>query len=144
EINPDAPHAVVRKLCNEAAPALAWLESLGVNYPPERLASPSGRTVARRHEPEGFGIALAERLATALYQRDIDVALKSRISKLVLDERGRVTGAVVDGETVHAETVIIATGSIGANPDLVRRLLPKTRENSDWVWYTGWPQNRGD
>lgn len=143
-INPDAPEAVIRRLCWEAANSLAWLESLGVEYPAERLSSPSGRTVPRAHEPVGFGMAVAERLDNALHQRNVDIALKSRVQHLVRDAAGRVIGALVDGETIHAHGVVIATGGIGANPDLVQRFLPKTRESSDWVWHVGWPSNLGD
>ncbi|OCC23319.1 hypothetical protein MB02_11835 [Croceicoccus estronivorus] len=143
-INPDAPEPVIRRLCAEAANSLAWLEALGVEYPEERLSSPSGRTVPRAHEPVGFGMAVAERLDNALYQRHVDIALKSRVEQLVCDAAGRVTGALVDGEVIHARAVVIATGGIGANPELVQRFLPKTRGSSDWVWHVGWPSNRGD
>lgn len=143
-INPDAPAPAIRRLCDEAADALRWLQSIGVNYPPEKLTSPNGRTVPRAHEPEGFGMALAEKLDHELHRHAVDIAMKSRVERLTTDAAGRVTGAVVAGEAIGAKAVVIATGGIGGNPELVARLLPKTREIADWVWHVGCPTNRGD
>lgn len=142
-INPDAPTPVIRRLCDEAASSLEWLGAIGVDYPPEKLTSPSGRTVPRAHEPIGFGMAVAQRLDIALHQRPVDIAMKSRVERLIVDD-GRVRGAIVAGEPVHARSVIIASGGIGGNPALVARLLPKTQPIADWVWHVGNPANRGD
>lgn len=143
-INPDAPQPVIRRLCDEAAASLDWLGRIGVNYSADRLSSPSGRTVPRAHEPEGFGLALAEKLDHELHRHPVDIALKSRVDRLLIDASGAVTGAVVDGEDMHAKAVILTTGGFGSNPEMVERLLPKTRAIADWVWHTGWPGNRGD
>lgn len=143
-INPDAPPGATRRLCEEAADSLRWLQSIGVNYPADRVTSPNGRTIPRAHEPEGFGMALAEKLDHELHRYPVDIAMKSRVERLLADGEGRIIGALVDGEAVHARAIVIATGGIGGNADLVARLLPKTAEISDWVWHVGCATNRGD
>lgn len=143
-INPDAPAAAIRRLCNEAADSLRWLKKIGVNYSADRLTSPNNRTTPRAHEPEGFGMVLAEKLDHELHRHPVDIAMKSRVERLATDDSGRVIGAYINGELIHAKAVVIATGGIGGNPELVDRLLPKTKPISDWVWHTGWPSNKGD
>lgn len=140
----NAVKPVVRRLCAEATSALEWLEGLGVEFPAALLQSPSGRTIPRSHLAIGQGAAIARALDTAVSQQPIDVALKSRVQTLLTDAHGRVCGARVGDSEIHAGAVILSTGSYGADMDLVRRFLPKTKPVSGIVWYTGHQDNRGD
>jgi fumarate reductase flavoprotein subunit len=136
--------AIVRRLAEEGAEVMAWLTSLGVEFPPDRLSSPDGRGVPRSHEPVGFGAKIAERLDVALSQRPVDVARKTRVEHLIRDASGAVTGVKVSGEDIACSAVVIATGGFGGEPAWVRRMLPKSRAVGDWVWHVGNATNRGD
>jgi fumarate reductase flavoprotein subunit len=143
-INPHTPVSIHQAYALEAAPALAWLQSLGVNYPADRLASPNGRTVPRSHEPIGFGLAVAEALDKTLHSKGIDIAFRNRVDRLLCDGATRVIGVEIEGQPITAGAVIVATGGIGASAELVHRLLPKTDKQGDWVWHVGNPTSRGD
>ena len=123
---------------------LAWLGEIGVDFPPERLVSPNGRMVARAHEPVGFGASIVERLDFELSRRGVDVACNTRVEELALAPDGSVCGVRIGGESVAARAVVLACGGIGGAPDLVSRMLPKSRRTGDWRWHVGCETNRGD
>lgn len=91
---------------------------------------------------EGLGRALVGGLLRACLQHGVDVATRSRGTRLVT-ERGAVTGVEVetpDGvQTVTAHSVILATGGFEYDRELVRDFLrgPLTRG-------IGAPSNSGD
>jgi fumarate reductase flavoprotein subunit len=143
-INPESDPQLVRRLCDEAPVALEWLESLGVEFPPERLSSPNGRGTPRSHEPVGFGARITECLDSALNRTSVDVALKSRVERLITNDAGAVVGVQVGGEPIGCRAVVIATGGYGGSPEWVARLLPKAARAGDWVWHVGNVTNRGD
>jgi len=134
----------VRRLCQEAAAAMQWLGSLGVEFPATRLSSPNGRSVPRSHEPAGFGMRIAECLDTALSQRPVDVVRRARAEKILLDPTRGATGVMVDGEPITCRAVVIATGGFGGAPDLIARMLPKAQRVGNWAWHVGNKTNRGD
>ncbi len=135
---------VVRRLAIEGPEALAWLQSLGVEFPPERLSSPNGRTVPRAHEPVGFGARIAECLDTELHRQPVDVALKTRVEHLVTAPDGSVAGVRASGEDIFCKAVVIATGGYGSSLAWVQRMLPKACGAGNWVWHVGNATNRGD
>lgn len=135
---------VVRRLAEEGPATLAWLQSLGVAFPPERLSSPDGRAAPRAHEPEGFGARIAECLDAELHRCAVDVVLKTRIERLVTDSNGSVVGVRTSDGDVRCKAVVIATGGYGGSPQWVQRMLPKARPVGDWVWHVGHAMNRGD
>ncbi|MBS0377157.1 MAG: FAD-dependent oxidoreductase [Proteobacteria bacterium] len=134
----------LRRLCDEARETMEWLGTLGVEFPAARLSSPNGRSVPRSHEPVGFGMRIAECLDTALSQRPVDVVRRARAEKILVNEAGRASGVVVDGEPISCRAVVIATGGFGGDPAWVDRLLPKARQAGSWVWHVGNKTNRGD
>src|SRR3546814_1880814 len=50
------------------------------------------------------------------------------------DEHSCVRGVVLDGETVSANSVIIATGGFGHNRLLLNRHYPEAAQHGDWTW----------
>src|SRR3546814_4209070 len=50
------------------------------------------------------------------------------------DLHGCVRGVVLDGETVSANSVIIATGGFGHNRLLLNRHYPEAAQHGDWTW----------
>jgi len=141
---PEAATPLLRRICDEAPAALAWLTALGVPYTPEGLLSANGRVVPRSHMPTGMGAALIETLDAVLSRESVDLALRSRVRNLLRDEAGCVTGARVADSDIRAKAVILATGGYGASPELVERFLPKAKSVRERVWYTGHAENRGD
>ena len=118
-----------------------WLRGLGVSFFPlvqwaERgggLADGPGNSAPRFHVVWGTGPGVVDpflrRVETRQSEGLVDVRLAHRVERLVVDD-GRVTGCVVrntidDTEvTATADAVVVATGGIGGNHDLVRRWWP--------------------
>ena len=144
-INDDTiPDDLLQRFANESADTLAWLGDIGVNFPDERLVSPNGRMLPRSHEPEGFGAAIVERLDYEVSRRDIDVALNTRVQRLITDGEGAVVGVAIGDNVVTAGAVILASGGIGGDPALIDRMCPKSSRTGDWRWHVGCETNRGD
>lgn len=118
-----------------------WLRSMGVTFFPlvqwaERgggLADGPGNSVPRFHVVWGTGPGVLEpflrRVEHSQQEGRVDVRLGGRVRELRTDGN-RVTGCVVQHAeadkpvTFHAEAVVVATGGIGGNHELVRRWWP--------------------
>jgi predicted oxidoreductase len=118
-----------------------WLRSMGVRFFPlvqwaERgggLADGPGNSAPRFHVVWGTGPGVVEPFLRRVEARQgeglVQLRLAHRMERLTVDG-GQVTGCVVrslidDVElTVHADAVVIATGGIGGNHELVRRWWP--------------------
>lgn len=137
-----------------AGPMREWLHGLGVRWFPlvqwaERggyLAGGHGNTLPRFHVTWGTGPGvLAPFLAAARFARSeglLQIRFRHRVTELVrtdgavsgvradllapaTTERGRPTSREVTGQVeLSADAVVIATGGIGANHDLVRASWP--------------------
>jgi len=137
--------AVIRRLCDEATPVFEWLLSIGVEFPQSQLFAAGLDGVKRGHRAGGLGRQIAEALEGALGKYDkVDVAMRSRVTELARDASGAVTGVRLNGEFVRAGAVVLASGGIGGNKEMISRYLPKTAMYGDWVWYIGAATNRGD
>jgi uncharacterized protein len=116
-----------------------WLREIGVRFFPavnwaERGNFGDGNSVPRFHLTWGTGKALVQAVWGAIEahprRRALDLRFRARVSELLLDGDGRVTGCRVveeggSGYEVHAASaVVIAAGGIGGNPDLVRSVWP--------------------
>lgn len=139
-----------------AGPMRAWLHGLGVRWFPlvqwaERggyYPGGHGNTVPRFHVTWGTGPGVLEPFVRALLDARAaglaEVRFRHRVTELATTD-GRVTGVrgevlapddgarvvptsrdVVGQFAVEAENVLIATGGIGANHDLVRSLWPSS------------------
>lgn len=135
--------ALARRLCNEAAPALEWLISLGVEFKPDALYRSGVERVPRGHAATGMGAAIATALEQARRARSIDLALKTPVDRLLLRE-GRVVGVSAGGQEVRAAAVVITTGGFGQNPELLDRYYPEATAAGDWTWSISAPGSRGD
>jgi len=135
--------AVVRRLCDEAAPALEWLISLGVEFSPDALYISGVESVPRGHSATGSGASIASALEQARRARSIDLALETRVDSLLV-ERGQVVGVGAGGQDVRAGAVIISTGGFGQNPDMLDRYYPEATAAGDWTWSISAAGSRGD
>jgi fumarate reductase flavoprotein subunit len=135
--------SVVYRLCQDSAPTLEWLLSIGVEFKVEDLYCSGVDGIRRGHRANGHGAAIASGLEGAMTGKSIDVALTTRVRKL-LHENGRVTGIDVDGTAVRAGAVVLATGGFGNNQRLLAELYPDAILQGDMSWYIGSKHSKGD
>ena len=127
--------AVVRRLADEAGPSIEWLADLGVEIIDVYYSG--DENVPRGHVTPGGGAIMEVVLAQARRHPGIDFALKQRVDRL-LTGGGRVTGIEASGERLTAGAVIVATGGIEGNPELIARYLPEAlTAGGDWLWPNG-------
>ena len=135
--------SLVHRLCEDSAPTLDWLMSLGVEFRVEDLYVAGVDGVARGHRAAGHGAAIAAALEASLVGKTVDVALNTRILKL-LQESGRVTGVVTDEGVVRAGAVVVATGGFGNDAEKLPKYYPDATRHPGIAWYIGSQHSRGD
>ena len=137
--------SLARRLCDNGAANVDWLMSLGVEYQPEPNCG-GVESVPRSHWPLEKGAGVATALEAAISRSEnIDVVLKCRVQKLLMDDDGSCIGIHAQGEPVTAGAVAITTGGFGANRNLLHKHYPDAAGNGDdWSWYIGNPNNVGD
>ena len=147
----------------------AWLKSKGIKFFPvvgwaERGGSSAGghgNSVPRFHITWGTGPGLVEPFANKVLQAmeagKIDVRPRRKVKELVVEngvivgatgvvleeqdiERGQQSSRVeVDEFTYYADAVVVATGGIGANLELVRSNWPKMLGQAPKTMVSGVP-----
>ncbi len=135
--------ALARHLAYGTAPAVEWLQGLGVEFH-DILMYAAEERFPRSHVPKMMGLGVVEVLrTTATGKHTVDVAFGQRVNRLITD-RGRVDGVAVDGDEVRAAATIIASGGFGANPSLWPEHLPSLGSAGSAAWYIGAPGAQGD
>lgn len=130
--------SLVRVLCDDSAAGLEWLIAMGVEFAPENLYSSGVESIERGHGATGNGASIAAALEQEVGKRDIDVALATRVQKLLTDrDSGCVTGVNINGDEISAGAVVLTTGGFGANANFLHRYYPEATAHGDWVWYIG-------
>lgn len=138
--------ALARKLCEGGAPTLDWLRSFGVSFNADGLypAGLENPKAPRGHPANGMGLAIMQALEQAAMSKGLEVALKTRVEGLIVEE-GKVCGIRAGGAEVRAPAVIIATGGFGNNFEMLQRYFPAAaKQGKDWHFYIGVQENRGD
>jgi fumarate reductase flavoprotein subunit len=135
--------ALARRLCDGAASGLEWLIELGVEFAPENLYISGVERVPRGHQATGNGASIARALENARRLRSIDIALATRVQKL-LTEDDRVVGISAGGEDVRAGAVVVTTGGFGQNPEMLKTHYPEATAAGDWTWSISAPECVGD
>lgn len=135
--------SLARRLAHSSAPAVHWLESLGVEYH-DTLAYAAEERSPRSHVPKLMGMGVIDVLtSTVKGRRNIDIALSRRINGLDVRD-GRVRGVAVDDDRVSAGSTLVATGGFGANPSLWPEHLPSVSAVGSAAWYIGAAGAQGD
>lgn len=134
--------ALAKKIAQDSAAAISWLSGKGVRFYDE-LNDAGYDGVPRTHAAIGRGAGIIEPLLGEVESRGIEIRLRSRVTRLTTD-RERVTGVDTTTGEYRAQSVILATGGFGANPERVRELMPHTASAGDWLWYIGAEGARGD
>jgi fumarate reductase flavoprotein subunit len=122
---------LIQAFCRAAGPALEWLIGLGVEIPARissnahmpGLCQAGVEDVWRGHVPKDQGYGLVQVLDRARRRHGVDAVLHTRVQQL-LHEDGRVAGVVADGVRVRAGAVVVATGGLAQDPELVAENYP--------------------
>jgi flavocytochrome c len=134
--------ALIQTLASGAGEAIDWLADLGVEFA-DYVQLAGEEDVPRKHVPIGAGEAVMQVLHDHVQRAGVDVALRRRIDRLVVEE-GAVCGVAVGDDVLRAHAVAVTTGGFGANRELVHRHLPQADGAGDWLWYIGAGGARGD
>ena len=136
--------ALARIMCDRAIEGLAWLESLGVQFPPEGLYRSCISPYPRGHTAAGFGAAIASALERAARATGrFDVALESKVEDLLVD-RGEITGVTLGGREIRAKAVILTTGGLGFSRAMWETYYPDALRHPGWAWPVSGPGCCGD
>ena len=136
--------AVVRRYCDLSAPTFEWLKQLGVSFPPAGVYVSGVGSTPRGHQPEGSGEAVVQVLDGHRSHKGVDLVLNARVTELLQDADGRVTGVRIGEDQATCAAVILATGGFGANPQMIERFYPSAAASGDWRWYIGSEGAQGD
>jgi len=142
---------LIRRYCTESAATFEWLLSLGHEVPPHLSANshqPGIRRVEtesprRGHIPAGEGYGLAQMLDAERRRMGVEVVLRTRVERILVAD-GRVTGVVADGIEVTADSVIVASGGMARNPELLERFFPAALRPGDELFIVAADGSRGD
>lgn len=119
--------------CQNAAPSLEWLISLGVSYFPEGLACGGVEQTPRSHPCRGAGAEIVATLVNEIGVMGVETAVDNRVDSLIF-ENGRVVGIRASGAEVRAGSVVITTGGFANNHDLFPRWFPRAAALGPQVW----------
>lgn len=128
--------ALVKILAERSVESIKWLADRGAVL--DHPGQGGGASVPRMHGPSGGAFAgpyLSAFFREQVKNKNIDLRLNSMVVRLVTDDKGAVTGAIIKGKhsgfyQMNAKAVILATGGFGANPDMVARFRPELRETA--------------
>jgi flavocytochrome c len=103
-----------------------WLVESGVEFSSEPYAASTSYPMALAN---GGGAGLITMLVNVCTNAGIDLRLNTKGVSLVTDESGAVVGAVAETDdsviTFNAKSVVLATGGISQNEELVEKYSPK-------------------
>ncbi|QFQ31522.2 FAD-dependent oxidoreductase [Janibacter melonis] len=141
----------VRMFCEESSSIIEWVTDLGVEIPAQishnahmpGLSRAGVEDVWRGHVPKDQGYGLVQALDRARARLGVDLALGSRVEDVVVED-GEIAGVVIEGTRISAPSVVIASGGLAANPELVARYFPETEVAGDALFVVAAPGSRGD
>lgn len=121
--------AMLSYFVDHAALAIDWLKQYGVEL--DDLTITGGMSKKRAHRPASMapvGGYLITGLLKSIEVARIPVFNKTKVVKLLQDEKGKVTGIDIVGpdgrRKVMAKAVILATGGFGASKEIIKKYRP--------------------
>ena len=124
--------ALVRVMSEKSGSAADWISDLGADL--TSVVRAAGASTARLHRPSdgsAIGTSVAMALNNAVGAAGIPVMLNTRGDRILVDTNGVITGVVASREgreiTITTSAVVIATGSFGANLEMVYQHNPQLR-----------------
>lgn len=116
-------------MCNNSAAAIDWLDGLGIKL--DNITLTGGMSVKRCHRPtdgSAVGLTMIPGLVSAVTERNIPIKMECEVMELLKGSDGAVTGVKVKTKgkesTINAKAVILASGGLGANADMVVKYRP--------------------
>lgn len=149
---------LVRKWINGSGENFEWLEDLGCAYQFCTTESADLRKFNPTHHRMGEwdgekwvmkmqGPVLVRTLREACASYGVELMTKTRARHLIQGDDGAVVGLEAEGPdgpiTVHAKAVVLATGSVSSNQELIRHFM-NSDEYKDMRVMSGIPHNTGD
>lgn len=142
---------LIRRFCELSGPTLEWLLGLGVEVPAQislnahmpGLTRAGVEDVWRAHVPKDQGYGLVQTLDRARRAHRVAAVLHTRIEQLLTTD-GRVSGVIADGVELAASAVVVASGGLAQNADLVDRWFPQATEAGDSLFVVAASGSRGD
>ena len=128
--NPD----LVRTLAENSSEAIDWLDSIGA--PLSNIGLAGGASAMRQHRPvndEGkilsVGAYLVEHLTSTCNDLGVEIIYNAKVDEVLMEDGKAVglhaTGADGNNITIKADSVVIATGGFGSNPELIVKYRPE-------------------
>ncbi len=128
--------ALVKKLVEESAGAIDWLDSLDPAIILHNVAAFGGASVKRIHRPVdengktlSVGAYVVPLLQENLTKRGIELMTDTPAMKIIVDENGTACGVVAESAdaiyTIFSKSVVIASGGFGANNDMIASIRPE-------------------
>lgn len=116
---------LVTVMAKNSAAAVDWVNEIGGDL--SVVGMFGGASVKRIHRPSdtsAVGPMLVKTLNAKVAELGIPVLLETKAEKILLDEKGAVSGITAtdkDGKeiTINCKAVVLATGGFGANSDMV-------------------------
>ena len=116
----------MKELTDHALESVHWLAKIGVDFDKGTVEMPVGAVWRREHRPKADqGYAFISALEKYVTNNGGEILLDARATELLMDENGRMAG--IKGEikgapiTVHAKSVVLATGRFGANTKMLQQ-----------------------
>ncbi len=110
----------------ETGKTVDWLVASGVEFSSEPYAASSSYPMALAN---GGGAGLINMLVDVCQKNGVELRLNTKGTSLVTDENGAVVGAIAETSdsiiTFNAKSVILATGGISQNEELVEKYSSK-------------------
>lgn len=110
----------------ETGETVDWLVSSGVAFDPIPYAASTSYPMALA---SGGGAGLISMLVNVCEEKGIALRLNTKGTSLITDESGAVVGAIAETDdsiiTFNAKSVVLATGGISQNEELVEKYSPK-------------------
>ncbi len=126
--------SVAWALCEGAGTEIEWLADNGVEI--RGVVPNESFEVPRIHRTRG-GQQIIDVLTKLARAQGVDFALNHRVDRLLVED-GRVVGIEAAGEQLHAKAVVLATGGMGGNKELVNEWMPELANLAgDWVLPVG-------
>lgn len=120
---------VIRTLLNESGKTIDWLMDHGVRIKGIRTMFPPEKSLQVWHIFEGHGARVVRVMTENIKKKGGLILTRTPAEKLLINDRGAVTGIAARGAegeaiTVAARAVILATGGFASNPEMLRKYVP--------------------
>jgi tricarballylate dehydrogenase len=127
-----ANEAYIEAFYENATDTLNWLRGHGVDISKARTPIPL-RFGNQTWFPVGGGRALVDILGQCIIDRGANVFYETTARRLMTSSDGSVTGVVVrtpvgDLRTLHARSVVLASGGFEANTEMLSRYIPRAHQ----------------